>query len=364
MKTMKQHLLKKALAAVFTLTLAVGATACGSGTSPASTSTPTSTPSATSTPASTTTPSAEPSQASGAKVNKIALLLPGSITDQSWNTSAYKGLEILKGEGYETAYTENVEVANIEAAFRNYANEGYDLIIGHGFQFGDAAIRVAAEYPEKYFFVFGKQPDSVEATANVGFVDQKEFEGAYLCGVLAASVSKTGIIAHLGGIEGPSQVAGKNAYIAGAKSVNPDIVVLSVMAGTFSDPAKGKEAALAQIEQGADVLMHTCDTTGLGLIEAAKEKGVYTIGYGADQSDLAPELMLTSLMVSIPDVIASQVYRIDTGEFSGVWKPGLKDNVVGIAKFGPAVPAEAQATVEDIYKKILSDELAVEEIYD
>jgi len=358
---MKRSMLLCILAALVIFTMALG-TACAPA-APAATEAPVATE-APEEPAPDEEPVEEPTEEPAAPaMSKIALLLPGSITDQSWNTSAYNGLEILKGEGYETAFTENVEVANIEAAFRNYANEGYELIIGHGFQFGDAAIRVAEEYPDKYFFVFGKKPDG-DAPANVGFVDQKEFEGAYLCGALAASVSKTGTIGFLGGIEGPSQQANQNAYTEGAKSVNADITVLGIMAGTFSDPAKGKEAALAQIEQGADVVMHTCDTTGLGLIEAAKEKGVFIIGYGADQNELAPDLMLTSLTASIPDVIASQVDRIASGAFSGVWKPGVSDGIIGIAPFGSSVPAEVAAAIDALKTKVVSGEITVTESYE
>ena len=92
---------------------------------------------------------------------RIALLLPGSLNDGGWNAAAYTGLMQLKDEGYDVAFTENVTIAGIEEAMRNYAYEEYDLIIGHGFEFGEPAMRVAPEFPDVNFFVSGKMPDGV-----------------------------------------------------------------------------------------------------------------------------------------------------------------------------------------------------------
>ncbi len=264
---------------------------------------------------------------------------------------------------YETAYTENMEVATAEAAFRNYAEEGYQLIIGHGSQFGDAGIRVAEEFPDTYFFIFGKPP-SDDYTDNMGFVDFKTYEASYLCGALAAKMSESGKIGYVGGIESAAQLSMKNSYIAGAKSINDGIEVLSVLAGSFDDPAKGKESALAQIEQGVDVIMHSADSTGLGVIEAAKENNVYVIGYGADQSELAPDLMLASCVEFIPPVIVMQADLVNTGAFGGVYRPSLSDGGVNIVGYCDAVTQDVQDEISAIRDKVISGEITVEESFD
>lgn len=296
----------------------------------------------------------------GGKVEKIALLLPGTITDHGWNANAHAGLEKLKGEGYETAYTEMVVAANMEATFRNYAKEGYDLLIGHGGQFGDAALRVAADYPEKYFFVFGPAPDeNAEMPDNMCFVDEGEFEGAYLAGVLAALTTESNVIGYVGGEDISTQRADKNAFIEGVASIDPAIDVQVIIAGTFEDSAKGKESALALIEQGADVLMHSADSTGVGVIEAAKEQEVYVIGYGTDQSNLAGEYILTSIIINIPDAIVQQLDRIEQGNFAGVYKQGLEVGLIALAPYGPSVPEEVRTQVDETEEQIISGEVEV-----
>ncbi len=109
----------------------------------------------------TTDDAAEETTEAAASVETIALILPGVITDQSWSQLAYEALEDLKEEGYDTAYTESVTAADAETVFRTYADEGYDLIIGHGSEFTEAAVTVAGDYPDTYFFCTNKCPDGV-----------------------------------------------------------------------------------------------------------------------------------------------------------------------------------------------------------
>ena len=180
----------------------------------------------------------------------------------------------MAAAGHDTAYTENVEAAAIEESLRNYANEGYDLVIGHGFEFGDPALMIADEYPDTYFFITGKKPnEEVQVPKNVCFVDSKYHEITYLVGMLAAGTSQSGVIGYIAGASNPTQIAGYNAFIAGAKDMNPDIDVKAVITGTFTDPAKGQETAIAQIEAGADVIVQSASNTGLGAMEAAVEIG-------------------------------------------------------------------------------------------
>lgn len=222
-------------------------------------------------------------------VSKIAVLLPGSITDESWNQTAYEGLQQIEEMGYETAYTENVGSNDMEAVFRSYCEEGYDFVIGHGAQYGDACCRVAEDYPNVNFFITGNAPEDVpedELPANIMFADYRECEGAYVCGVVAALMTQSGKVGYVGGGNNTTQQSDKNAFIDGVASVSSDIEVKTVITGTFDDSALGKETAIAMMEDGVDVILQTCDHTGLGVLEACSEKGVYCLGYTSDQSGL------------------------------------------------------------------------------
>lgn len=294
------------------------------------------------------------------KVSKIAILLPGYITDKSWNQGAYEGLKELESQGYEIAYTEDVQAADMESTFRTYCEDGYDFVIGHGVQYGDACVRVAQDYPDAYFFITGNPPEGDDLPKNIAFYDYKEFEGAYVCGYLAALMSKTGVIGYIGGGDNSTQCSDKNAFVEGAKAANADLDVKTVITGTFNDSSIGKETALAMIEQGVDVLLQTCDETGLGAFEACNEKDVYCIGYTSDQASQVKEgLCLTSLLVSIPTMITSQIDLINAGTFGGLENPGLKEGVIALAPYSANVPADVQEKVDAVKNTLIDGTLVL-----
>lgn len=297
---------------------------------------------------------------------RVALLLPGSLNDGGWNAAAYAGLMELKDEGYEVAFTENIAIAGIEEAMRNYALEGFDLVIGHGFEFGEPAMRVAAEYPDVNFYVSGKMPDGVseeDLPANTGFMDMKEYEAAYLAGIVAGGMTESNIIGYVAGLEIPSQLSNLAGFVQGVASYNPDAKVYGVVTGTFEDPAKGKEAALAQIDMGADIICQSADSTGLGAIEACLERNVKIIGYGGDQYEMAPDLMITCFMTDNKHAVELQASLIEEGTFGGLWEPGVADGVCTISdfhNFEDKVPQEVKDAVNEAIEKIKAGENVVE----
>lgn len=348
--------MRKLLAMILCLGMILSLAACAANTAPVDESTQA--PTTTTDQPTTTEPTGE--EITGVK--SVALILPGVITDESWNYTAYQGLTELKDAGYEVAYVENTDTSNCEAVAMNYVSEGYGLIIAHGSQFGDSMIRVAETYPDNYFFVYGKAPVD-NYPENIGFVDTAVYTATYACGYLAAKMSQTGVIGYIGGTESAGQLSMKNGYIQGAKAANPDVNVLTIMTGNTDDTALGKESALSMIDQKADVIMHAADTTGLGVIEACVEKDIYVIGYGSDQHDLAPEKMLTSVVEIVPPVIASQVDRINDGSFGGVYKPGLGVGVE-LAALSDAIPKDLMDEVNKIVSDITDGTITVEESYD
>jgi basic membrane protein A len=182
---------------------------------------------------------------------RVAMVLPGPINDNDWNTVGYSGLQAAaEALGVEVAYVENVTDADAERVLRDFASRGYNLIFAHSFSFGDAALSVAEDFPDTYFMAGTAQ----ELAPNLGTYSNPDYQGAYLAGMLAAGISDSGVIGWVGGMPAPNMLANLHAYEAGAAEVDPDAEVLFTFIGSWFDPPKAKEAALAQVEQGADVL--------------------------------------------------------------------------------------------------------------
>lgn len=302
---------------------------------------------------------------------RVALLLPGSLNDGGWNAAAYKGLMELKDEGYEVAFTESVAISAIEETMHNYGSNDFDLVVGHGFEFGEPAMRVAPQYPDTNFFVSGKMPDGVDEAdipANVGFMDMREYEAAYLAGIVAGGMTKSNIIGYIAGLEIPAQLSNMAGFVNGVKASNPEAKVYGVVTGSFEDPAKGKEAALAQMDMGADIIAQAADSTGMGAFEAAQEReGVLLIGYGSDQYEIAPDRVLTCFVTDNAEAIQLQARRIEDGTFGGLWKPGVADGTCFITPyhdFEDQIPQEIKDMVEDARAQIISGELVVPEVYE
>ncbi len=289
---------------------------------------------------------------------RVAAVFPGSISDQGFNQSGYEGLKAIEAQlGAETAYSETTPVANFEQVYRDFANQGYDVIIGHGFEFGDVALKVAPDYPDIKFVV---DSNDVVSGPNISGLMPRSWDAAYLAGVVAGHMSKTGKIGGVAGFDFPVIVAQMEAYKLGAQSVNPDVEVTLVYIGTFDDVAKGKEAALAQISAGADVIYHIADAAGVGVIQAAQEQGVYAIGWGLDQNSIAPDTVIVSEIVDLARLLLLEATDIKEGNFKGeVRFFGLETGVTGLSDFHGLVPEDVAAAAEAVKQDIISGKLVV-----
>jgi basic membrane protein A len=294
-----------------------------------------------------------------AKKLKVAEILSVPIDDQGFGQAGYMGLkEIEKQLGAEIAYAEKVPAADFEATFRQYAEDKYDVIIGHGAEFSDVALKVAPDYPDVKFVV-DSNPD-VHNGVNVAGITGKSWEAAYLCGMVAGSMTKSGHIGGIAGFDFPILIAQMEAYRLGAQAVRPDVKVTVVYLGTFDDVSKAKEAALAQVSAGVDVIFHIADAAGIGIINAAADKGVYAIGWGLDQNSVAPKTVLTSLLFGNDRLMVDEVRKIQ----DGTWTPemrlyGISTGVVGIAGFHGLVPDDVAKKVEQARQDIASGKLEV-----
>jgi basic membrane protein A len=259
---------------------------------------------------------------------KIALVMSGSISDGGWNQLAYTGLKELGDSGdFEVAYAESVAQARVTDAVRGYADDGYDLIIGHGFEFGSTMLEVAPEYPDQKFFATTTQP-SETVTDNLLFIDPAYVEAAFAGGALAALLSKDKkAVGFVGGGDNPTQQRMSRAFVKGAEETVDGIKGLSIVTGDYNNAAKGKEAALTMIGNGADVIWHAADVTGLGAIQGASGAGATVIGCYADQTELAPDHMATSIVMNLAGMVKTLGKEIKDGTFAGgkEWRPTVKE---------------------------------------
>lgn len=301
------------------------------------------------------TSAAGPSSAGQGKL-KIAMLLSGPINDHDWNSVGFEGLKSAATDlGLEFTYTENVTDADAERVLRDYATRGYGLIFAHSFSFGDATLKVAKDFPNIYFMAGTAQ----ETAPNMGTYDNPDYQGAYLAGMLAAGVSKSGVIGWVDGNPSPNMLANLHAYEAGAKEMNPEVKVLYTFIGSWFDPPKSKEAAMAQVEQGADVL----SAQGVGVIDAAKEKNVLALGAMTDQNYMAPDNVLTSVTWNLAPLIKAVAQTVLDGKWeSKNWSYGVSQGSVQLAPFhglDNKIPADVLQKVNDKMDAIKSGKFVV-----
>ena len=302
----------------------------------------------------------QPVQAADGEGLKVALLLSGAANDQGWNQTAYEGTQkACEKYGYELAYTENLEVADISAAIADYASAGYDVVIGHGYEFGDPALEVAETYPDTKFICTEADASADNVASYVMACEQT----AYVEGIIAASTSESGKLGAIGPIPGDSLVKIINGYEDGAKSVNPDIEVQTAWTNSFVDTQLAQEAANAMIDNGVDVIKHCANACGNGAMTAAVEAGIWCQGDSYDQSSLAPDNILDSAIYNLDVVIDTALGSVADGSFEGdVYNLGMADGAVEVL-LSDNLSDDVKATAQDAIDKIVSGELEVERDY-
>ena len=264
---------------------------------------------------------------------KVALLLPGPINDNGWNASAYQGLkEAEKKFGIQGTYVENVAQSDQLSKFRAFAQQGYDVIIGHGNEFGDAAKTVAKEFPKIKFIVTST---NITQPPNLGSLNVLSQQAGFFAGVAAQTLTKSNKVAYVGGMEIPPITAFATGYKQGVKYANSatgkNVQVVGALTGSFEDVAKAKETAKTFISQGADVIIGNADQAGLGVIDAAKQAKVLDIGFGIDQSPLAPDLIPASTVQSMPVAIEYVIKLINEGKWQPQYYPvGAAEGATGL----------------------------------
>lgn len=266
------------------------------------------------------------SAAAGADSMRVALLTPGPISDKSWNGGAYQGLmEIRDSLGAKVSHIQTKTPAEFEENFRQYGAQGYNLVIGHGFEFQDAATRVAPSYPKTNYIVTSGRVTAPNL-AGIAFLFE---EASYQAGIIAGAMTKTNKLGLIAGTELPPVKASFLAFERGARSVNPKIEVITSYIGNWDDVSAGKEQALAQIGRGVDIIFQNADAAGLGIFQAAKEKKIYAFGTNSNQNSVAPDIIVGSVVIDLPKAFLLIGREVKAGTFKGrVIDLGVKDDVV------------------------------------
>ncbi|MCL5034243.1 MAG: BMP family ABC transporter substrate-binding protein [Bacteroidetes bacterium] len=312
------------------------------------------------------------SQPSAPPNSEVGLVFDvGGRGDKSFNDQAYRGLQMAKDSlGIKYQYIEPGGGSDRESALRQLASrKSIGLIFGVGFIFTDDITDVAKAFPDKKFACIDYTYDSTKAVPkNLIPIEFRENEGSFLVGAIAGLMTKTDKVGFVGGMESPLIRKFQAGYEAGVKYVNPKCKVLVAYAGVtgeaFKNPAKGKELALSQYSQGADIIYHAAGVTGLGVFEAAREMKKYAIGVDMDQWNEAPGRVLTSMVKKGDVAVYDIIKEWKEGKFDGGTPRvfGLRDNGVDFVYDNnnkPLIPEKVYQRVEQLRKDIIDGKIKV-----
>lgn len=296
---------------------------------------------------------------------RAALLTAGPVSDAGWYAGAYEGLLMLQDSlGAEVSHQQTSTPAEYDEAFLSYGSGGYDLIFAHGFEYQDAAIRAGADFPNTTIIVSG----GGRFAANVVPLIFRLEEGSYLAGMLAGATTESGTVGMVGGVAIPTAVGTFRAFEAGARAVNPDVEVLEAFIGNWDDVAAAKEAAVAQLSRGADVIIHNVDAASFGVFQAVREsvaagRPAWALGMNRDQNDVAPDVILGSAVIRIPEAFLETTRSWQRGDVGG--SPiyaGANQDIIDFV-FNPElvhlVPAETVRAIAEARDAIRAGELEV-----
>ena len=277
------------------------------------------------------------------------------INDHSFNQSAWEGLERAKKElGIEIKYLESKQDSDYATNVETLADEEVDLIIGVGSKLSDTIKEAAKNYPDQKFAIIDETYD--EIPSNVKSVLFESEQASYLVGLIAGKMSETKNVGFIGGLDIPVINTFKYGYMAGVKTANNNCTLQTQYANSFSDQAKGKAIASQMISNKADIIFIAGGDIGTGAIEAIKEANKYAIGVDRDQSDLAPDNVLTSALKRVNIGVYETVKNFVENNFEGGKSVtyGLKEGAVGIPD------TTSKLVPEDILKYVADETTKLE----
>ena len=285
----------------------------------------------------------------------------GGINDESFNQSAWEGLQEAEKElGIEIKVIESRQASEYLGNIETLVDQGMDLVIGVGFTMAEDIKTQAENYPDVNFAIIDETYE--EIPSNVTPIVFRANEAAYLTGLIAGKMTKTNEVGFIGGMDNPVVNQFEYGYTAGVVEANDKANVKVQYAGTFSDAAKGKSIANQMYANNIDTILSAAGGTGIGAIESAKEQNKYAIGVDKDQSDLAPQNVLTSALKKVNVGVLETVKAFKDGESIGGEERvyGLKEDGVGIPESTKnLVPQDIIDYVNTMAEKVKNGEIKV-----
>jgi basic membrane protein A len=294
---------------------------------------------------------------------RVAVVMPSAINDLAFSQSMYDALVEIQNEmgeeNFEIAYSDNLFVVDDAAsAIRDYATQGFDLIIAHGSQYGASLQEIAPDFPETSF-AWGTAGDTM-GLANVFAYEALSQEGGYVNGVMAAALSTSNTV----GVVGPVEVGDAKLYvdgfIAGAKANKPDIQVNVNYIGSFSDVALASEAAQTHADAGADALTGTAQMV-VGAIGVAEDRGIPWFGTQANQATLAPSVVVACQVYDWTVLLDEIIELVKNGTYGGTAYAVTLENGGLVMEFNEeyGLPAEVKALGEEAIQGIKDGSIQV-----
>ena len=300
---------------------------------------------------------------------KVAYLPCGQVNDNSWSQVGYTGMKMAQealaasGSKMTLEYSESIPPAQIEAAARDYAARGFEIVVLHCGTFGEAAVNAAKAFPHTIFLLSTVPPEG-QLPPNFWAYDASQQETTFMAGVLAGSMSKSGTVAAIGGFAFPALARQMEGFMLGARYANPKTKILSTYINSFDDATKAKEAAQAQIDSGADVLFAATDQAARGVFAAAQDAHVYAIASYSDQASLAPTAILASVIYDYAPLVKSMVinaheHKLEPGKFYMLEIAGGVGTMILNPKLENAIPQDTKQNLTNIRDDIKAGKLKI-----
>ena len=281
--------------------------------------------------------------------DNVGFVYVSPIGDAGWTYQHDLGrLQLEKETGVTTSYVENVaEGADAERVIREMAKRGDKVIFATSFGYMNYMLKVSKSFPETAFV----HATGYKLGKNMGLVNARFYEGRYLTGIIAGEMTKSNLLGYVAAFPIPEVLQGINAFIKGARSVNPDAELRVIWVNSWYDPGKERQAAITLISQGADIVTHHTDSTAV--VQTAEDEGVYAFGYHSDMSKYGPRAHLTAATHHWGDYYVQTIKEVQAGTWApiSVWG-GYPRGMVKLAPMNDAIPEELQNRIRDMEKQL------------
>ena len=309
--------------------------------------------------ATTAAGAAAPATTTSGQQIKVAMVTSGPVNDQGWNEDGLHGVQGIKASlGWDYAYSENVTVAQQQNVLRQYAQQGYQLIFAHGYEWGDSLKAVAPDFPNIMFV----QINATTAGNNIVGTNFKYGELGYFTGMAAGLMTKNNKIGIVSAEDSPTNNADSDEIKVGAKAVNPNALVDVAYVGDWNDIVKGQQVTQAEIDRGDDILIIIGNAFTPPAVKLAQSKGIKIIGgWSTDANSLGPDTVITSGVQDVPKVYLSVAKQFQAGTLKGntTFVSGFAEGTQYLGKWGNFVPQDVQDKVNQAVQDYLAGKLNI-----